>query len=138
MPTKIDLYTKSVLTVIAACLVALTLRDLRNPPHVAAQQQLDSLRVVITGFDSATLGRGVPVNITGLGDNAVLPVTLAGGGRDGRVAVPVNVVQVSDHSLTNAGLPVAPTGIVPINVAQVAGETVMKGAFPIAPPARSK
>ena len=39
MLTRIDLYTKSILTVIAACLVLLAVRSLQDPPRVAAFQQ---------------------------------------------------------------------------------------------------
>src|SRR3954451_18435822 len=103
MPTRIDLYTKSVLTVIAACLVLLAARTLQNPPTKVAAFQQDALRVVVVGFDPQTLTRGLPVNIVGSGDNAAVPVLFMGGGRDGNTAVPVNLV--------NASVPVSVTGL---------------------------
>ena len=92
MTMRIDLYTKFILTVIAGCLVVLSVRSLQDPPRVAAQPPLEALRVTIAGFDMRTLGRGVPVNIIGTGDQGAIPVTLSGGGPDGKGAVPVSVV----------------------------------------------
>src|SRR6266567_3266597 len=82
MPTRIDLYTKSVLTVIAVCLVLLAVRTLQDPPARVAAFQQDALRVVVVGFDPQTLTRGLPVNVVGSGDNAAVPVMFTGGGGD--------------------------------------------------------
>jgi hypothetical protein len=156
---RIDLYTKFILTIIAVCLVVLSVRSLQDPSRVAAQPPLEALRVTIAGFDMSSLGSGVPVNIIGIGDQAALPVTLSGGGPDGNTAVPVsvvnpvvpvsvsgagqdgrapvavNVVQVSSRPLGNAGVPITPNTILPVNMVQVAGEAIAKGggAFPTAP-----
>jgi hypothetical protein len=158
---RIDLYTKFILTIIAICLVVLSVRSLQDPPRVAAQPPLEALRVTIAGFDMSGLGNGVPVNITGIGDQGAIPVTLGGGGPDGKTAVPVNVinpvvpvavtgagqdgsgpvavniVQVSSRQLGNAGVPITPNTIVPINMVQVAGEAIAKGGGPF-PPAQRK
>jgi hypothetical protein len=153
---RIDLYTKFILTVIAVCLVVLSVRSLQDPPRVAAQPPLEALRVTIAGFDTSSLGSGVPVNITGIGDQAALPVTLSGGGPDGNTAVPVsvvnpvvpvsvqdgrgpiavNVVQVSSRPLGNAGVPITPNTILPVNMVQVAGEAIAKGGGPFPPAPR--
>jgi hypothetical protein len=148
MSTRIDLYTKSILTIIAVCLVAIAIRPLQNPPKVSAQQ--DALRVVVAGFDPQTLGSGLPVNIVGSGDNPAVPVMFSGGGQDGNVAVPVsvvnatvpvsvngagqdgnapvavNIVQVSSRSLGNTGVPVT------------ANADIRKGTSLPAPPAGNK
>jgi hypothetical protein len=149
------------LTIIAGCLLALVLRRVEDPPRVAAQQ-LDGLRVVIAGFDVNTLGRGVPVNIVGSGDSPGVPVTLIGGGRDGRqglpvsvvnpvvpvsligagpdgrAAVPVNVTQVAARNVGNAGVPIVATSILPVNVAEVGGGQVGKEGIPTIAPGRVK
>jgi hypothetical protein len=139
--TKIDLYTKAMLTVIAICLAIMTVRSLGEPGRVWAQSDAPGLRVVLAGYDMRTLGRGIPVNILGAGENAAVPVTLAGGGPDGDGAVPVNVV--------NAAVPVSVNGngqegkapvqvnvvqvssrnppVFPVDLVQVAGEPVPKG-----------
>jgi hypothetical protein len=129
MPTRIDLYTKSILTVIAVCLVLLAARSLQDPPRVAAFQQ-DALRVVVVGFDPQTLTRGLPVNVVGSGENAAVPVMFSGGGRDGNMAVPVNLV--------NAAVPIAVNGLgqegkppVSINVVQVGSHNVGNTGVPV-------
>jgi len=129
MPTRIDLYTKSILTVIAACLVLLAVRSLQNPPRVAAFQQ-DALRVVVVGFDPATLTRGLPVNVVGSGDNAAVPVMFTGGGRDGNTAVPVSLVHAAVPLQVNgSGQEGKPP--VSVNVVQVASQNVGNLGIPV-------
>ena len=55
---RIDLYTKIVLTVIAACLVALVLRD--GTSVASAQAQTEVQKVEIIGIDSEL---GLPVEL---------------------------------------------------------------------------
>jgi hypothetical protein len=130
---KIDLYMKMIFTVIAISLVILSIRSLQEPPKVLAQQPS---RVIIAGIDSQIpqLQHGIPVYIfgsnpqqpvsvnlsqlaggasqtlpvtlVGTGPNALIPVKLAGAGQDGKSAVPVNVVQVANKTIDEAGLPV--------------------------------
>jgi len=150
---KTDLYTKVMLTVIALCLVVLTVRSLAEPSRVWAQQ-LDGpgLRVVLAGYDMRGLGRGIPVNILGAGENAAVPVTLAGRGSDGTGAVPVNVVNASVPVSVNgmgqdAKAPVQvsvvkvsshPPVVFPIDLVKVAGEVVPKGTTVSTRPAPGK
>jgi hypothetical protein len=135
MLTRIDLYTKSILTVIAACLVLLAVRSLQDPPRVAAFQQ-DALRVVVVGFDPQTLTRGLPVNVVGSGDNAAVPVMFMGAGQDGNTAVPVNLVSAAVPLQVN-GLGQEGKPPVLVNVVQVASRSVGNLGIPVvsAPPA---
>jgi hypothetical protein len=130
---KIDLYTKIVLSVIAAALVTLCVRSLQEPAQVLAQSPT---RVVIAGIDgqSQQLQRGlpvylyasnpqqplsvnlsqvaggqmqsVPVTVVGTGSNVLVPVRLTGAGQDGKSAVPVNMVQVGGKTIDESGIPV--------------------------------
>lgn len=132
---KADLYTKCVLTVIAACLMTISFRMLQNPPPAAAQN--DGLRVVISGFDRNNLSRGLPVNILGAGENAAVPVTLAGGGSDGKGSVPVHVI--------DPAVPVAVLGAgregrlpVPVNLTQVGSGDISRAGVPVVMAAQEK
>ena len=125
---KVDLYTKSILTIIAACLIALSVQPLFHPPAVMAQQVS---RVIIAGIDTQNqqLREGVPiylynsnpqqatkVNLVTLGGPS-LPVSVVGG----TTAVPVRVVGAGD----TGQLPL------PINVVQVAGKTIDQDGVPV-------
>ena len=74
---KTDLYTKSVLTVIAACLLWLAIQNTLFPRPVAAQIGAGIQKVVVAGIEA-----GLPV------------------------ALPVNVRQVGGENVPNATLPV--------------------------------
>lgn len=125
---RIDLYSRCVLTVIAACLLVIAGKMLQNPPAVAAQNE--GLRVVISGFDSTTLKRGLPVNILGAGESAAVPITLAGGGADGKGSIPVHIAD-----------PIVPVGVVgggregrlpvPMNVTQVGSRDISAAGVPV-------
>ena len=58
---QIDLYTKSVLTVIAAALLWLGFQNTFNPKPVSAQ---DRVRVIIAGID-ALVSNELPVKLVG-------------------------------------------------------------------------
>jgi hypothetical protein len=58
---KIDLYTKSVLTVIAAALLWLGVQNAFNPKPVSAQ---DRVKVIIAGID-ALVSNELPVKLVG-------------------------------------------------------------------------
>ena len=110
---RIDLYTKTMLTVIAACLVALCFRTFVDPPKVSAQQ--DALRVVIAGVDPSGLAGGVPVNLvagslSGRNPlpvnvmNQLVPVTVIGAGPEGKSMLPVNVSQTGGQPVPESGI----------------------------------
>jgi hypothetical protein len=126
---KVDLYTKSILTIIAACLIALSVHPLLHPPAVMAQPVN---RVVIAGIDTQNpqLKDGLPiylyssnpqqstkVNLVTLGGLTSMPVNVVGGS----TAVPVRVVGAGD----TGQLPL------PINVVQVAGKTIEQDGVPV-------
>ncbi len=121
---KVDLYTKCVLTVIAACLVILVFE---NPQPVRAQDPNAGLRVVISGFDPTNLPGGIPVNIKG---NAAIPVTLAGGGADGKGAIPVHI---NDQQVPVAVVGGGREGRLPvaINLTQLAGTDLSAAGVPV-------
>jgi hypothetical protein len=68
---KIDLYIKSVLTVIAAALLWLGFQNAFNPKPVSAQ---DRVRVVISGVD-ANVSSSLPVQLVGGTKYKLLDVT---------------------------------------------------------------
>jgi len=125
---RIDLYTKCVLTVIAVCLLVIAGRMLQSPPTVAAQN--DGLRVVISGFDNTTLRRGLPVNILGAGENPAVPVTLAGGGADGKGSIPVHV---ADPMVPVSVIGGGREGRLPLaaNVTQVGSRDISAAGVPV-------
>ncbi len=123
MPT-IDLYTKAMLTVIAACLLVLCFHMLQQPPAVAAQGA--AMRVVIAGFDGTDLKDGLPVQILSAGENTILPVTFVAGGRgNGRATLPVHIENERSISVH------VDNEIVPTNVAQVAGRNISRDGVPV-------
>jgi 3D (Asp-Asp-Asp) domain-containing protein len=75
---RIDLYTKAVLTVIAACLSVLCFQSLHAPASAYAQSATSPQRVVIAAVDPQVFRTAVPVFISG-----------------GSVAVPVNITGAS-------------------------------------------
>lgn len=76
---KTDLYTKSVLTVIAACLLWLAIQNTVFPRPVAAQIGAGIQKVVVAGIE-AGLPVALPVNVRQVGGenvpNATLPVKI--------------------------------------------------------------
>jgi hypothetical protein len=112
---KIDVYTKTVLTVIAVCLLMLCVKSLWEPNRVAAQVTPIVQRVVIEGVDVNVpqLQKGIPVNLYGLGSASALPVSVVGTSLN----IPVNIKQVG--------------GSIPVNVLQVAGQAVGKEGVPV-------
>ena len=79
-PMKIDLYTKSVLTIIAACLIALSVHSLFQPSAVMAQQVS---RVIIAGIDTQQqqLRQGVPIYLYSSNPQLATNVNLVSAGR---------------------------------------------------------
>jgi hypothetical protein len=96
---KIDLYTKTVLTVIAACLLVLCVRPFLQPTTVSAQAPT---RVTIMGIDATNpqLRKGIPVDLFGL-EAKSLPVSVVGTN-----PVPVNITYVGGEAVGKQGLPV--------------------------------
>jgi len=141
---KPDLYTKSVLTVIAGSLLWLCVQNAVHPPTVSAQ---GAQRVIIAGVDDgavrnlfASLPSGFPVTV-----GAPLPVDILGPLRSqhlGSLPVRVENRQFNEAvpvSVSNSVLPV--TGSVSVNGGLVAidGPVTVKQALPkVAPPAPSK
>ncbi len=131
---KTDLYNKIVLTTIAVALVALLVRSLNEPAQVLAQgptrviiagidvqqQQLQrGLPVYVyasnpqqqplpVNLSQLAGGRSqtLPVTVIGTANDALLAVRLVAAGKDGKAAVPVNVVQVGGSAVDEKGLPV--------------------------------
>ncbi len=91
---RTDLYTKTVLTVIAACLVMLCLQSLRPP--APAYAQTPGQRVIIAGFDAGALKDGLPVWLAG--GKGSIPVVITGG----NTAVPVTTQGQSPLQVTIA------------------------------------
>lgn len=72
---KTDLYTKTVLTVIAACLLWLAIENSLFPRPVAAQIGSGIQKVVVAGIE-AGLPVALPVNVRQVGGETVPDATL--------------------------------------------------------------
>ena len=83
----VDRYTKTILTLIGACLLFLCVRPYLDASHVKAQvTEHTPQEVKIVGISDATK---IPVEITGLVRGAIVPVRLEGSAND--VIVPVTL-----------------------------------------------
>lgn len=101
---KVDLYTKSVLTIIAICLLWISLEHMFTPRTAMAAESPQ--KVIIVGWEGAE-GQGIPVVLQGAAASAgPIKVNLAASSLPNGIAVPID--------LTKSSLP---NGIfVPVNV----------------------
>lgn len=127
---KTDIYTKSVLTLIAAALCTIAVQNMNLVPEAkAAAGGINSFASVPVNPDGSINVRMVDVmdvNLSRIGGSSVygaIPVNLkemAGSSFYG--AMPVNIKEVSGHSVSS---------YLPVNIQAVDGSTIYGGAIPV-------
>lgn len=107
---KTDLYTKSVLTVIAAALCMIVLQNMNIFPEAKAAVKLDVMDINLARVGGNSIYGALPVNVKEMGGNSFYG------------ALPVNIKEVSGSNVS---------GYMPVDIKAVDGSTIYGGAIPV-------
>lgn len=126
---KTDIYTKSVLTLIAAALCTIAVQNMNLFPEAKAAGGINSFASVPVNADGSINVRMVDVmdvNLSRIGGSSVygaIPVNLKEmAGHSFYGAMPVNIKEVSGSSVSS---------YIPVNIQAVDGSTLYGGAIPV-------